>query len=38
MGLFEFPPDMSRIDTEINRLNNQVLVRYYESEWQQVSQ
>lgn len=37
-GLFEFPPDMSRIDTEINRLNNQVLVRYYESEWQQVSQ
>jgi spermidine synthase len=32
-GLFEFPPDMSRVATEVNRLNNQVLVRYFESEW-----
>jgi spermidine synthase len=37
-SFFQFPPDMSRVDTEINRLNNQILVRYYESEWQQVSQ
>lgn len=31
--LFEFPADMSRIDAEVNRLNNQVLVRYYEDDW-----
>jgi spermidine synthase len=37
-SFFQFPPDMSRVDTEVNRLNNQILVRYYESEWQQVSQ
>jgi len=28
-----FAPDMDRIDTEINRLDNQILVSYYESEW-----
>lgn len=28
-----FPPDMHRIETEINRLDNQVLVSYYASEW-----
>lgn len=32
-GLFEFPPDMARVDVEVNRLNNQVLVHYYEDEW-----
>ena len=37
-GLFQFPPDMARVDAEVNRLNNQVLVQYYESEWRQVSQ
>jgi len=37
-GLFQFPADMSRVDTEVNHLNNQVLVRYYESEWHDVSQ
>jgi len=37
-GFFHFPPDMSYVDTEPNQLNNQILVRYYESEWQQVSQ
>jgi spermidine synthase len=37
-GFFEFPPDMSRVDTEVNHLNNQMLVRYYESEWHEVSQ
>lgn len=31
--LFRFPPDMSRVDTEVNRLNNQALVRYFETEW-----
>jgi spermidine synthase len=31
--MFEFPPDMDRVPTEVNRLDNQVLVRYFESEW-----
>ena len=31
--LFEFPPDMSAVSSEINRLNNQVLVRTFEAEW-----
>ena len=31
--LFTFPPDMSRVVTEVNRLNNQALVRYFEEEW-----
>lgn len=31
--LFVFPSDMSRVPAEVNRLNNQVLVRYYEDEW-----
>ena len=31
--MFSFPPDMDRVPTEINRLDNQVLVRYFESEW-----
>lgn len=31
--LFQFPPDMEQVETDINRLNNQVLVHYYESEW-----
>lgn len=32
-GLFSFPVDMGPVPVEINRLDNQVLVRYYESEW-----
>ena len=32
-SLFAFPPDLGPVDVEINRLNNQRLVRYYESEW-----
>jgi len=35
--LVQFPPDMAPVDAEINRLNNQILVRYYENEWQQVT-
>ncbi|MGA2779328.1 MAG: polyamine aminopropyltransferase [Steroidobacteraceae bacterium] len=31
--LFDFPPDMQRVPTEVNRLDNQVLVRYFEKEW-----
>jgi spermidine synthase len=31
--LFVFSPDMARVPTEINRLNNQVLVQYYDREW-----
>jgi spermidine synthase len=37
-SFFQFPPDMSRVQTEVNHLNNQILVRYYESEWREVSQ
>ena len=29
-SMFLFPRDMSRLDTEINRLDNQMLVQYYE--------
>jgi spermidine synthase len=29
----DFPPDMDPVDVEPNRLNNQVLVRYFEEEW-----
>ncbi|MFZ5439299.1 MAG: polyamine aminopropyltransferase [Myxococcota bacterium] len=31
--LFQFPKDMERVPAEVNRLNNQVLVHYYEEEW-----
>ena len=30
---FHFPPDMGPITAEVNRLNNQVLVRYFQEEW-----
>ncbi len=32
-GIFQFPPDMNRVVADVNRLNNQVLVRYFEAEW-----
>jgi spermidine synthase len=32
-SLFELPLDMRRVEVEPNRWNNQILVRYYESEW-----
>jgi spermidine synthase len=35
-SLFQFPKDMARVETEVNRLNNQVLVRYFEEEWRRV--
>ncbi|HTE50513.1 MAG TPA: polyamine aminopropyltransferase [Kofleriaceae bacterium] len=31
--LFDFPADMAPVDVEINQLDNQMLVRYYEGEW-----
>lgn len=31
--LSQFPPDMGPMPVEVNRLNNQVLVHYYEEEW-----
>ena len=35
--LFTFPPDMARVPVEPNRLNTQVLVRYYEREWRELN-
>ena len=32
-SLFVLGPDMARVETEVNRLDNQALVRYYEDEW-----
>ena len=34
--LFSFPPDMSRVAAEPNRLSNQVLVQTFEQEWGKV--
>jgi spermidine synthase len=36
--MFRFAPDMARRNTEVNRLNNQVLVRYFEKEWSKYTQ
>ncbi len=35
--MFDFPADMSRVPAEVNRLNNQVLVRYFEEDWRKAS-
>lgn len=35
-SLFSFPADMSRVPAEVNRLDNQLLVRIFEEEWKQV--
>jgi len=32
-SLFTFPIDMQPMTADINRLNNQALVHYYEAEW-----
>jgi len=32
-AMFVFPADMSRVPTEVNRLDNQILVQTYEREW-----
>jgi len=36
-GLFQFPADMSRVPVEVNRLDNQILVRYCDEEWNRLS-
>ncbi len=35
-AMFAFPADMARLPTEVNRLNNQVLVHTFEAEWRKV--
>jgi spermidine synthase len=35
--LFRFPTDMLPVEAEVNRLNDQVLVRYYEREWKDIA-
>ena len=35
-GLFVFSPDLSRVETETNRLDTQALVHYYEAEWRRL--
>lgn len=32
-AMFDFPPDMARVPSQVNKLNNQVLVQYYDEEW-----
>lgn len=32
-SLFQLPPDLGPVEVESNRLNNQILVQYYEEEW-----
>lgn len=34
--IMQFPKDLAEIPTEINRLNNQALVHYFENEWASV--
>lgn len=36
-ALFEFPADMGPVPVEPNRLNTQMLVRYYEHEWDAIN-
>ncbi|HWI09951.1 MAG TPA: polyamine aminopropyltransferase [Burkholderiaceae bacterium] len=36
--LFNFPLDMTRVPTDVNRLSNQVLVQTFEEEWGKVHQ
>ena len=33
LSMFIFPPDMAEVSTDINKLNNQALVTYFEQEW-----
>jgi spermidine synthase len=35
-ALMNFPPDMARVPTEVNRLSNQQLVHEFEAEWGKV--
>ncbi|WP_461790831.1 polyamine aminopropyltransferase [Pedobacter sp.] len=31
--MLHFPRDMAKVETEVNKLNNQILVKYFEDEW-----
>ena len=33
-ALFAFPSDMQRVPTDVNRLDNQALVHYYDNAWE----
>jgi spermidine synthase len=35
-ALFVLPPDLGPVPVEVNRLDNQVLVRYHETEWRML--
>ena len=35
--MFVFPNDMLPVPVEVNRLNDQILVRYYEREWKEIA-
>src|SRR5580700_5361290 len=35
--MFDFPIDMKPVPAEVNYLNNQILVRYYEREWKDIA-
>lgn len=37
-SLFYFPDDMSEVPVEVNRLNNQVLAKYYDEEWSRYTE
>jgi spermidine synthase len=37
-AMFALPADLGPVPVEINRLDNQALVRYYESEWKRWEQ
>src|SRR5262249_2670917 len=34
--MFSFPTDMPRVATEVNHLDSQILVRYFEEDWREV--
>jgi len=36
-ALFQLGPDMGPLEVEPNRLDNQILVRYYEDEWRRMN-
>ena len=35
--MFDFPGDMQPVQAGVNRLNDQILVRYYEKEWKDIA-
>ncbi len=37
LTMIDFPADMRPVSAEVNRLNDQVLVRYYEKEWSDIA-